>query len=310
MDIIKKRKVKRFSAGDGVEEKFTFTLHPLFFAFGVYYALTGRLFVFIVYTLSALFHELGHAFIATNAGFTLKALSLMPYGASVTADLEGISFKDEIAVLIAGPLANFFVAIIFVASWWFMPSAYPFTEVVVTANLSLFLINLFPIGTLDGGRILQSFFKAHFSQKYADIVTKGLGLLLFAFLAFCFIVNCVTAKSIDKINFSLLFFCAFAIVGVFGSKKQNVYVKRLVGVKDNAIKNGVLVKRIAVTSNTKIKRITALMDANAYNEVLIVDLGIVVSQPFLTRGLAQCDYYSTIGENLGAFTNNKVSLPA
>ena len=30
-----------------------FSVHPLFFAFGVYYALTGRIFVFIIYTLSA-----------------------------------------------------------------------------------------------------------------------------------------------------------------------------------------------------------------------------------------------------------------
>lgn len=304
----KMRKNKHLKAGDGVEEKFAFTLHPLFFAFGVYYALTGRLGVFIVYTLSALLHEFGHAQVALNAGFTLKALSLMPYGASVTADLEGISFKDEVAVLVAGPLINLLVAIICVASWWLFPSAYPFTEVVFTANLSLFIINLFPIGTLDGGRILKSFFKEYFSEKTAEVLTKTLGVILSAFLLTCFILDCITAKNISKVNFSLLFFSSFALVGVFGSKKRNIYIKRLVGVGSDALKNGVIVKRIAVTSKTKIKRVTALMDANCYNEIFITDLNITISQNALISGLSLCDYYSTVGENLRIFIDDKVGL--
>ena len=302
MKGLKTTKNKSTNKGALGEEQFVFTLHPLFFAFGLYYSLTGRLGVFLVYTLSALLHELGHASVAVRSGFSLKALSLMPYGASVSADLDGISFRDELSVFLAGPLTNLFIATACVASWWFLPSLYPFTEVIFTANVSLFVINLFPIGALDGGRILRCFFKEYFSEKHAEVITKSLGVALIAFLLTCFIFNCITAKSLKEVNFSLLFFTLFSLVGVFGSKKGNAYVKRLVGVSDNALKNGVVIKRIAVTSSTKIKRISALMDVNAYNEVFVTDANVVIGQASLVNGLAQCDFYSTVGENLFLFT--------
>ena len=198
-NLSQKNKVK---TGDGEKQaRFVFTLHPLFFAFGLYYAMTGRIGVFAVCTLSALLHEFGHAHVATNVGFCVKALSLMPYGASVTADMEGISFKDEIAVLLAGPLTNLLVAVGCVASWWFFPTIYPFTELVFTTNLSLFLINLLPVGTLDGGRILTSVCGEFLSKKYAEIITKTLGIILTAFLFLCFIFNLATAKDITGVNF-------------------------------------------------------------------------------------------------------------
>ena len=90
-------------------------IHPLFFLFGVYYALTGRIFIFVICTVSAIIHELGHSFVANNKGYILNKITLMPFGAIVSGDIDGIRPKDELAIAFAGPFINLLVGVFFVA---------------------------------------------------------------------------------------------------------------------------------------------------------------------------------------------------
>ena len=122
-----------------------FAIHPLFFLFGVYYSLTGKIFVFIIYTVCAVIHELGHSFAASSVGYKLNKITLMPFGAVVTGNIDGLNFKDEIKIAIAGPFINLAIALFFIALWWIFPEIYAFTDVVVEANLSLALVNFLPI---------------------------------------------------------------------------------------------------------------------------------------------------------------------
>ena len=69
----------------------TLKIHPLFYLFGLYYALTGRIFIFIVYTIVALVHELGHSFVAERLGYRLKSIVLMPYGAVIGGETRSPS---------------------------------------------------------------------------------------------------------------------------------------------------------------------------------------------------------------------------
>jgi len=57
------------------------SIHPLFFLFGIYFALRGKVFLFLNFTLTALIHELGHAIAAERLGYKMNKISLMPYGA-------------------------------------------------------------------------------------------------------------------------------------------------------------------------------------------------------------------------------------
>ena len=131
-----------------------FAVHPLFLLFGVWYAFSGRLFLFLVFTLVALMHECGHAFAAARVGYRLDKIVLMPYGALISGDIEGIGLKDEIKVALAGPLVNAATAVLFVALWWFFPETYAYTDVAAYASAAIALVNLIPAYPLDGGRIL------------------------------------------------------------------------------------------------------------------------------------------------------------
>ena len=126
------------------KERFYFTIHPLFLLFGVFYALTGRFFLFLTYTLTAVMHEFAHAAAAARVGYRLRRIVLMPYGAIIRGDLEGISFKDEIFVALAGPLANAAAALGFIALWWLFPDAYPYTDTAAFASLGIAAVNVQP----------------------------------------------------------------------------------------------------------------------------------------------------------------------
>ena len=81
-------------------------VHPLCLLVGVLSALTGTLLPFLSAILAAALHECAHAFAARRYGFALDTLVLMPYGATIAGDIGGIGKKEELCVLLAGPLAN------------------------------------------------------------------------------------------------------------------------------------------------------------------------------------------------------------
>ena len=163
----------------------TFSVHPLFYIFGFYYALTGRIFTFIVYTVSAVIHEIGHSIVSANCGYRLNKIKLMPFGAVVMGCFDDVRLKDEIVIALAGPFINLAIALFFIAIWWIFPTLYAFTDIVVEANLSLFLINVLPAYPLDGGRVVKALLKTRVKEERAETICRCLGIFLSAvFLAF------------------------------------------------------------------------------------------------------------------------------
>ena len=97
------------------------SIHPLFVAAGILSALFGGLPVFVIYTLTALLHECGHIFCAGSMGFTCEKIRLMPYGAAAVCDIDGIKWRDEVALALAWPAVNAAICMGVAALWWFFP---------------------------------------------------------------------------------------------------------------------------------------------------------------------------------------------
>lgn len=247
------------------------SVHPLFFALGFYYALTGKIFVFVIYSLCALSHELGHSIVAQRQGYRLGKIILMPFGAVVTGNVDGLKFTDQIKIALAGPLLNLSVCVFFVAVWWLFPEAYPFTDLVVQANLSMALINLIPAFPLDGGRILSATLSESFGEKKAYIVCKVLGGVLGCTLFGLFVYSIFT-----EINLSLFFFSLFVLFGAFDRKRGNVYIKLYSGVSEEKLMCGMPVKKVALSVNADVKKLVSLLDLNAINEVVLIKNGQTV----------------------------------
>ena len=242
------------------------SVHPLFFAFGFYYALTGRIFIFIIYTLSAVVHELGHSLVATSSGYKLNKITLMPFGAVVSGNIDGLKLNDEIKIALAGPFVNLAIGLLFVASWWIYPESYAFTDVVAEANFSMALVNFLPIFPLDGGRVLSAVLAQNFGKKKSGIICKITGAV-FSILLFCAFIITI----FNTVNISLLFFSLFVLFGAFGKNKENKYIRIYSALGEEALKRGMPFKKHALYKTATIKRLMSIIDESAVNEVAIFD---------------------------------------
>ena len=246
--------------------RLSLTVHPLFYIFGFYYALTGRIFVFVIYTVCAVLHELGHSFVASSAGYKLNKITLMPFGAVVSGNVEGLKFSDEIKIALAGPFLNLAVGLFFVSVWWIYPESYAFTDVVAEANFSMALVNFLPVFPLDGGRVLSAYLSIKFGEDKSDVVCKVIGAIVSVGLLVLFVIS-----SFNQINLSLLFFALFVCFGAFGKARKNKYVRIFSCVNEEKLLRGMPIRIQAVSKNTTIKRLVALLDANAINRLEVFD---------------------------------------
>ena len=245
-----------------------FTVHPLFFLFGIYFALTGRIFVFIIYTLVAVIHEAGHAVAAAKLGYRLNRVVLMPYGAVISGDMSGLKLRDEIYVALAGPITNLACAVLFAALWWVFPETYAFTDTAMIASLSLAAVNLLPCMPLDGGRILKAFLSLRVKKATAETVLKVTGITFSSALLALFVYTCFYS-----VNFSLLFFALFALFGTLFTGKDKGYVKIYANTLGSSLSRGAEIKRLAVSADTSVKKLIALMDGDALAEIAVYDAG-------------------------------------
>ena len=273
------------------------TIHPLFFVFGLYFAFIGKVFSFLIYTLVAVMHEMGHYFASIKLGYKLNRITLMPYGAIITGDITGLLYKDECKISLAGPLLNLITALFFVALWWFIPEVYAYTDIIVSASLSLAVINLLPCYPLDGGRFLLATLSLYLNRKTAKKIVSLLGVLLALVLIALFIFSLFNTP-----NVTLIFFALFMLIGTFSTSEKNSYVKAYSNVsfsKDNKPK---LIKRIAVPSNLLIKDLYSIIDSNFYYEVKVIDDNnnnfILLEGDDLQALLTENSIYSTIKDGI------------
>ncbi len=279
------------------------SIHPLFFLLGIYYALTGGIFLFIICTATAVIHELGHSFASSQLGYKLNKIMLMPFGAVVSGNLDGLKFFDEVKIALAGPLINVSVALFFVATWWIYPDIYAFTDVVVSANLSMALVNLLPVYPLDGGRIVFAMLGVKLGYEKAFTISKVMGIVFALVLSLLFVVGLFN----NLLNLSLLFFSVFVFFGAISREKENKYVKIFTVLDDEKLKRGVAVKVYAVHKDIKIKNLINLIDFRSVSEVEVFDNGNKIahlSQKGIERIISSTNIYSSVAESLKILEKN------
>ncbi len=260
--------------GGKKQEGLKVAVHPLFFAFAMYFACIGRIFVFLTFTFTALVHELGHRFASERLGYRLDKITLMPYGAIISGDVNDLKYKDEISVAVAGPLTNLAIAVFFTATWWLFPETYAFTELATFANFSLAVINFIPSYPLDGGRVLLATLSLFLKRKTALLISRVLGVMASAVVLIAFFITCAY-----KPNYTLAFFGVFMLMGAtsFGDSGKYVRIYSRYSLKN--IARGMEIKKIAVGKNITVKELVNKLDECFLYEVTIVSHeGVVIKQ--------------------------------
>lgn len=134
-------------------------------------------------------HELSHLLVSKKLGYLPKKIHLTFFGASLEGD-DDFLIQDEIKIILAGPILNFFVIIFCYLMFWFKPESYIFLSDILIANWSIFLFNMLPIFPLDFGRILLVFFNKKYDRKQALLKVKKVSIFVVGFLFCVYLVSC------------------------------------------------------------------------------------------------------------------------
>lgn len=232
-------------------KKFKFSIHPLFILFGIYFAITGKVFSFLVFTISACLHEFGHYYVAEKRGYRLSRLVLMPYGAVIYGDTHEMTYFDEVVIALSGPIFSLLIAVFFVSFWWLIPDSYPYLESIVLANLTIATINLIPAYPLDGGRVVNSIISLYTKPKTALKISKTIGIILGGGFVGLFIYSLI----IKTPNISILMFGLFIIFGNVCVSKDLVYKEILSYFTIGNLKVPKEIKIVAINSKITVKEL-------------------------------------------------------
>ncbi len=156
-------------------------------------------------------HELGHILAARLCGVRLGGLRVNLFGARL--GLCGmISYRHELLVAAAGPLVNLVSAAILLtpvlrdgeAALAAYVADGGTAAVFAVASLGLAAINLLPVRSLDGGRILRCVIAPHLGERIADGVTAaGTALCLGALWCFSVYALLRVGEMLSLFGFSL-----------------------------------------------------------------------------------------------------------
>ncbi len=163
-------------------------------------------------TLAAIFaHELSHIAAIHFCGGTVDLIDIRAFGIRVNVpELRFMSYKREIIIAAAGPLAGIILASCAIATAKFLNIEG--LDYFIGVNVVVTAINLIPVYPLDGGRIVLSALLMLFPVRFAYTVSYILAILSVSVL----FALCAATATIGELNPSLVIFSIY--IALCGAK--------------------------------------------------------------------------------------------
>lgn len=155
----------------------------------IYFTSFFMCYIFII------FHELSHVIVASILGKKIENLKFTLSGMNVKFEREKYKLKNDdtyffnMLIYLAGPLSNIILALLFYK-----------IRFIFEINLSLAIINLFPIYPLDGYNVLENVFGNNIKK---NIYLKFIERLVLIILIFISVYQLVFLKNISIFIFSI-----------------------------------------------------------------------------------------------------------
>ena len=153
--------------------------------------------------LAAFLHECGHFAAARGLGLSPRELRLDLLGARMEISGRMLSYGEEFLLAAAGPLASFVCSLAGALLWEFSAA-----RIFSAASLLLGLLNLLPIRTFDGGRMLEATLSACMGVSRASLVMRlcsFAALFLLWLIAVYFLLRAADGLSLLCFTLSLFF---------------------------------------------------------------------------------------------------------
>ena len=155
------------------------------------------------YILALLFsalHETGHILALLFFGRKPKEITLGIMGIRIETNNAMLSYRQECIVALAGPAVNLVLAVIFAFTDM---SGLPFA-----VNAGLFIVNILPVKTLDGGRFINNLILSRSDAEKAVKIMNSLEITTVVKLVTVLILSLLT----DCANTSFVFFSVTLVI--------------------------------------------------------------------------------------------------
>lgn len=222
--------------------------------------------VYLLFVLFICLHEMSHFLVAKKLGYCASRIRLNFFGASLEG-LDDFSLDDEIKIVLAGPLLNFFVVILCYLSFWFYPESYHYLNEILLVNWSIFLFNFLPIFPLDFGRILLAVFSKKRMRKDALKIVKNVSIISIIFLFLIYLIS-----FFFELNFSLGFVCVNLMILHCKSAKDTSF-KRAIFIyrKFKLLSKGLIERNIYLNCKTNLSSVFKYIDDYHFVNFIFLD---------------------------------------
>jgi len=156
----------------------------------------------LLFFVSILLHELGHAVVALHNGLRTRSITLFIFGGVAQLEKDPKDGRAEFWMAAAGPvvsltLAGLFYA--FAAVPFVGASAMAVAKYLALINLILAVFNLVPAFPMDGGRLLRGALWGSIGKARATRIAAGAGTFFAFFLIFAGVFNLLGGASLTGI---------------------------------------------------------------------------------------------------------------
>jgi Zn-dependent protease/CBS domain-containing protein len=161
----------------------------------------------LLFFVSILFHELGHAVVARRQGLRTRSITLFVFGGVAQLEKDPRDGRAEFWMAAAGPVASLALAGLFytLASLPFLgASAAAVAKYLALINLMLALFNLVPAFPMDGGRLLRGALWGRLGKARATRIASGAGTLFAFLLIFAGVFSLLRGDSLGGLWYILI----------------------------------------------------------------------------------------------------------
>jgi Zn-dependent protease len=186
----------------------------------------------VLFAISVLLHELGHAYFALKSGIPIKGITLFLFGGLAQLGREPESPGSELKIALAGPAVSFGLAAFF-GAFYLVDRTLPDLALPAIAapalwllriNLILAVFNMIPGFPLDGGRALKAVvWKFTGSEMKATNVASMIGqVIAYGFMA----VGLILAFSVSVANGVWLIFIGWFLSNMAKNSRAHLNLRR------------------------------------------------------------------------------------
>ena len=166
--------------------------------------LTDRTMLAAAIFTAAMVHEMGHLLAARALRIPVRSLKFSLLGARLGMG-RLLSYREEWLLCVSGPIASMGLAILFY-KWWEIG----FLFLLSQASFALGLLNLLPVRSFDGGRMLSAFLCGVTNERIAGRVLSGCSFLcLFLLWSLSVYLLLRAGSGLSLLSFSVSLFLRF-----------------------------------------------------------------------------------------------------